>query len=197
MAAGKKRPQGTSWESLGSQGFTLLELLVTIAILGILSMIAIPAVSSYRGKCALEATAIEICGMIREGKQRALDEGKYGILFDTATDTISLIAKGADDEWNTADDRLIRSFRLANKGGGLRFGYESYGPVETSEGHLAVTTDGVSFGNNRLVCNEELTGNAGAIYIRSSSGAAVAMTMNSFDYGYKIYSWNGRSWVKR
>lgn len=176
-------------------GSTLLELLTTVAIIGIISAIAIPVVSYYHGACCVKGAIYEITGMVKEAKQNALSNGKYyAITFNTTNGIISLVSgRGPDGSWNTPDDEVVRSFRLAAKGGGLCFGYGSYGPIPT----YAATADGVTFpSNNTLVCNPDLTGNAGTVYIRSVSGAAMALTMNSTNFGYKMYRWNGKKWVR-
>jgi len=176
-------------------GFTLLELLTTVAIIAIISAIAILPVSFFYEKCCVMAAVSEITGMIKEAKQNALSNGKYyAISFNTTNGIISLVSgRGTDGTWNTPDDEVVRSFRLADKGGGLCFGYGSYGPIPT----YAATADGVTFpSNNTLVCNPDLTGNAGTVYIRSVSGATMALTMNSTDFGYKMYRWNGKKWVR-
>ena len=176
-------------------GFTLLELLITVSIIGVMSAVAIPAVSYYRGNCCVKAAIYETAGMFKEAKQNAMSDGKdYGITFNTTDGIISLVSgKGADGEWNTPDDPVVRSFRLAQKGGGLKFSHGNYGPLPT----LQVASDGVSFPtNNTCVCNSELTGNAGTVYIMSATGAAMALKMNSTSYGYFMYRWDGRGWVR-
>jgi len=143
-------------------GFTLLELLTTVAIIGIISAIAILPVSYYHGACCVKAAIYEITGMIKEAKQNGLaNEKYYAISVNTAAGRVSLLSgRGPDGIWNTPDDEVVRSFRLAGKGGGICFGYGSYGPIPG----LAEAPDGVTFpSNNTLVCNPDLTGNAGAV----------------------------------
>ena len=185
----------TSFPRGGRSGFTLIELLVVLVVTGILAAIAIPAFSSFYEGCCVKAAATEIAGMIREAKQLALiDERYYALGFDPPSGRVSLIAaKGRDNKWNSADDQVVRSFRLADKGGGLCFGYGGYGPLPG----LAAASDGVTFqSNNTLVCNADMTGNAGTVYLISRRGAAMAILMNSTDFGCTLWKWDGKKWVK-
>jgi len=164
-------------------------------ILGIIGATAIPAFHNLYCSCCLKAAVYGICDMIKEAKQNALCNGVYySIAFNTTSGVISLVSdRGEDGTWNTSDDEVVRSLSLADKGGGLRFGHGSYGPIKG----LAEAPDGVSFPtNNTCVCNPELTGNAGVVYIMSASGAAMALKMNSTDYGYVMYRWDGKSWER-
>ncbi len=176
-------------------GFTLVELLIVLTLIGILSAVAIPAFSAYRDECGVRAVAADICCMIREARQRALaDNNYYAIGFDPGQGKVALLSgRGADGRWNTADDPVVRSFMLAEKGGGVNFGYGSCGPLPG----LAATADGITFTtNNTLVCNPDLTGNAGTVYLISRSGSAMAISVNSADVGYKLYKWGGRRWER-
>ena len=60
-----------------------------------------------------------------------------------------------------------------------------------------MTEDGVTFqSNNTLVCNADMTGSAGTVYIISRRGAAMAVLMNSTDFGYSLWNWDGKKWVR-
>lgn len=176
-------------------GFTLLELLITLSVGAAVMAVAIPAFSSYYGSVCVKAAVWEIVGMVKEAKQRALCDGSYyAVGFDPAVGRVALLAgRGPDGEWNTADDPVVRSFLLVKKGGGVRFGYGSRGPIP---GH-AETTDGISLQvRHSMVCNPDLTCNAGTVYLEAASGAAMALTVNSRDFSCAIRRWNGACWVR-
>jgi prepilin-type N-terminal cleavage/methylation domain-containing protein len=185
------RSQGSS---RNGRGFTLLELLITLAVVAVLLAISTPIFASLYGSCCLKSVMWEIAGMVKEAKQCALDEKYYAISFDPVMGKVSLLSgRGDDGEWNTADDKVVRTFTLKDKGGGLCFGYGSYGQLPG----LAPADDGISFpNNNTLICNPDLTGNAGTVYIRTRHGGAMALSMNSTDYGYKLLRWTGSGWEK-
>lgn len=173
-------------------GFTLLELLIVLGIVSLLGAIATPLFASFYGSCCLKAVMWEVAGMVKEAKQSALSDKYYAISFDPALGNISLLSgRGADGEWNTDDDEVVRRLRLRAKGGGLSFGYGSYGPIPG----YAPADDGITFpNNNTLICNPDLTSNAGTVYLYSRHGGAMALTMNSRDFGYTLRCWNGAGW---
>jgi prepilin-type N-terminal cleavage/methylation domain-containing protein len=165
------------------KGFTLLELLVVVAIIACLGAIALPAVATYYRNCALKICIVDISQMVKEAKGLALSSDQsYAVTFNTGTTAVALAAgRGTDDTWNTPDDQLVRSFRLATKG--IQFGYGACGPIPG----LAATPDGITFQiNNSMVCNQDLSSNAGTVYLVTSQGNAMALTANSSALGYVL-----------
>jgi len=165
------------------EGFTLLELLVVLAIIACLGAITLPAVATYYRNCALKVCICDISQMVKEAKGLALSADQpYAVTFNTVISTVALAeGRGADGSWNTPDDQLLRSFSLSAKG--IQFGYGACGPIPG----LAVSPDGVTFQiNNSMVCNQDLTSNAGTVYLVTSQGNAMALTANSSALGYVL-----------
>ncbi len=173
-------------------GFTLLELLITIALISVLYAIAVPLVRSIHDDCCLKAAVLEITEMIKEGRLNAQGEKYYAVGFTPASGRVALISdRGPDGQWNTNDDTVIRSFTLPSNGAELKFGYGSHGPLPKR----GADADGVTFqNNNTLICNPELTGSSGAVYLIARSGSARAILVNSTDFEWTVWRWEGK-WV--
>jgi prepilin-type N-terminal cleavage/methylation domain-containing protein len=62
------------------QGLTLIELLLTIAIIGVLGAMASPFVSSFIGRTNYETTADKVVSVIRKAQGYAMD-GKNGAVW--------------------------------------------------------------------------------------------------------------------
>jgi len=175
------------------EGFTLVELVIVLAVIACLGAIATPVVATYYCNCALKITMCDICQFVKEAKSLALSsDQEYAVAFNTGNSSVALVSdRGTDGKWNTPDDLVLNSFRVAGKGGGLRFGYGACGPVPD----LAETADGVTFQvNNSMVCNQDMTSNAGTVYLVNSQGAAMALTANSSAVGYALRRCSGGVW---
>lgn len=178
---------------INSDGYTLVELLVSVSIVGILGAVAVPVCSCYYAECSMKLTISEIASMVREARRLALTSGEHrAVCFNTVTNKISLVLdRGTDGKWNTVDDINTRSFTLTGKGSGLNFGFGSCGPIPG----LAAEVDGVSFQtNNSFVCNPDLSSNAGTVYLTPAAGRAMAITVSSNNEGYKIRTCRSGTW---
>jgi len=174
-------------------GFTLLELLVVVAVMACLGAIATPLAATFYSSCALKATMSDICLLVREARGLALSsDGAHAVTFNPGTGKACLVAaRGPDNKWNTADDQVLRTVKVVGRGGGLRFGYGSCGPIPG----LAPSDDGITFQvNNSMVCNQDLSSNAGTVYLVAGNDTAMALTANSSANGYRLRRCNNGKW---
>ena len=177
----------------GTGGFTLLELLVVIAVMACLGAIATPLAASIYGKCALKTAMADICLLVREARGLALSSADpHAVTFNPVTGRACLAAeRGPDNKWNTADDRVLSTVKIVGRGGGLRFGYGSCGPIPG----LATSDDGITFQvNNSMVCNQDLSSNAGTVYLVAGNDTAMALTANSSANGYRLRRCSNGKW---
>ena len=178
-----------------AEGFTLLELVIVLAVIACLGAIATPVVATYYSNCALKITMFDICQFVKEAKFLSLSSDQpCAVAFNTGNSTVALVSdRGEDGKWNTPDDQVVSSFKVAGKGGGLRFGYGTCGPIPD----LAVSADGVTFQvNNSMVCNNDMTSNAGTVYLVNNQGCSMALTANSSAVGYALRRCSNRVWEK-
>lgn len=177
-----------------SHGFTLLELLAVVAVMAVLSAVAVPVVATYYSDCALKIAMADIGKLIRQARGLAAASGTpHAITFNPSTGRVALASdRGADGRWNTSDDHLLSSSQIAGRAG-VRFGYGACGPIPG----LAASSDGITFQvNNSMVCNQDLSSNAGTVYLVAGNTTAMALTANSSLEGYVVRRCSNGTWQR-
>ena len=70
-----------------SRGFTLIELMVTIAVMAIIAMMAAPSFGSMRQKQNLNRSAQDLLGMLQQARAKAVLERREEVTVDLTTQT--------------------------------------------------------------------------------------------------------------
>jgi type II secretion system protein H len=63
------------------QGFTLIELMVVVAIIGVCAAIAMPAMTSYKRKEDTRRAAVNVSGMLTNARSQAIASGRMTFLL--------------------------------------------------------------------------------------------------------------------
>ncbi|MHC4389703.1 MAG: pilus assembly FimT family protein [Planctomycetota bacterium] len=83
--------------SRGQSGFTLFEIMIVFVIIGLVMVLAIPALDRASPKYALRAAAREVAGTINAARGTAIGKGKLmGIGYDLDRDAYRLYGQPAD-----------------------------------------------------------------------------------------------------
>ncbi len=64
-----------------SSGFTLLEIMIVVAIVGVMALIAIPGITRYQAVESAKSGASTVASALREARSRAMKEGVQYLVF--------------------------------------------------------------------------------------------------------------------
>ena len=109
----------------GSEGFTLIELVVAIVILFILSTIAIPGFSHWLPSYRLKGAVRDVYSNLQLAKMGAVkDQGEWAVAFDRANERYQVISGGADGDYATAGDNVVeKTVNLGDYENGIGYGH--------------------------------------------------------------------------
>ncbi len=137
----------------GSRGFTLLELMIVLVIMGVMLVFAGPRVAKNLGSLTLKTTAKKAAAYIRYARSQAVNTGSlYRVIFDAeknrlivlgtrqipaasdnATDEEDAEVEDNEEEEQPASDggeKVLRMYSLPEE---IRFGEIIIGDAETEE----------------------------------------------------------------
>ena len=170
-------------------GFTLLELMVTMAVAAVLLGVAIPAFSVWLPNYRLKNAALDVFSNFQQAKMMAVRANELcRVVFDPGNDRYEI---------RNSTGGTIKTVRLDQYGkpGEVAFGGGNATKAATTSGG-ALPGDGVSFGTNeahftaRGTC---LPGHVGYVYLQNDKGTAYAVGTENSGL-IKMKKWIGGDW---
>ncbi len=171
----------------GQKGFTLVEVIVVVALIGILAAIAVPSFLSWLPNMRLKAATRDLYSNMQKIRMEAIKtNNRMAIVFDTANNQYLLCSDaGADTLWSVlADNTCLPPIDFSILGSGIGFGHGS-----VPAGNSATTPpsafppDDVSYSiagdPNVLMFNPAGVGVAGYAYLQNQDGTAYAIGTQS------------------
>lgn len=147
-------------------GFTLLQLIVIVGILGILASIAIPQYSEWMPRFRLKSAAKDLYSNMQLARLLAIKANKSYRLIFTTTGNGSYIVRRPD---GTIEKRI--NFIDYDSSGAIGYGGGNAMKSATMSGG-PLPEDGISFTFNTATFNSRGTGSSGYVYIENSRGTA-------------------------
>lgn len=172
---------GLSQRRIASQGFTIIELMVVIGIIGIIVAIALPSFTQMQQRARIRAGANEIAQDFRRLRERAL----------STSQTFRITSPTVRQYQVQHPDGTTSLYRLGQTtGGNLRFGITSAAgaPPEDNDG----APDGFDFPAGTLSFESRGTATQGVAYITDGK-EDYAVGVNALGK-VRVYKYDGGKW---
>ncbi|MBN4054402.1 GspH/FimT family pseudopilin [Nitrospira defluvii] len=182
-------------------GYTVVELLVTVAIIGLLSTLALPSINNVILRYRLKDTAREIASSLRLLRIRAISTNFRTYLdFNPGASLEDRFYTAFVDEDNMSDhdapveteatNLLFRDALGTYKGTrlptGIRFGWG---------GCATPPCSAVTFSGNRAGFNPDgMPNTSGTVYLTNTLNDSYRVIVATITGRVKIEKWNGSSW---
>ena len=178
-----------------SSGFTTMELLITLAVLGILVAIAVPALVNEMPRYRLKKAANELYANMQRARMGAIkDNHDWAIVFDSGVSPgrYFIYSEDMDDDgWDGDDDTLLKTVNLSDYLSGVDFGHGT--ASNDIPGNGAAPADDITYGSDVLVFNTRGTCNAGYVYLQNNRGDAFAVGTRSSGV-ILLREWRNGAW---
>ena len=170
-------------------GFTLIELMIVITIMGIIASIAIPAFSTWLPEYRLRAAAMDLFSNMQFAKRVAIKTNeKCTLVFNTEGNGSYVIER--------SDGTLekIVHFSAYDPKGDIGYGCGSATKSATVSGG-SFPVDFISYSSNKASFNSRGLGSCGYVYLANGKGSSYALgTWSAGVIVFKKWSESTESW---
>lgn len=177
----KKRKQGFK-----NRGFTLVEVLIVIAVIGILSAISVPMFQKWLPNMRLKDAAQDLYGYMQKARLGAVKTNStWAIKFNPTANTYILYSGYPADNDNEGVISLL------GYGSGVKFGHgNATSPISAAFGDEITYVTPV----NVATFNSLGTGNAGYVYLEHEKSTTTFAVGSMSSGAIKVKRWLGGAW---
>jgi len=178
-------------------GFTLIELIVTIAVLGIMTAIAIPGFSRWLPNQRLKVAARDLFSNMQLAKMGAVrDNADWAVVFDTVASRYLICSDAGDGNWTTLGDNSIEKTVNFSNYEGVNYGHGN-ATTNATQGGGAFTGDNVSYStpdNVTIFTSRGMVSNLGYVYLSNSQGSSYTVGTPTIAGVILMKKWTGTAW---
>ena len=178
-----------------SKGFTLIEVLIVIGVIGILSAIAIPTISSWLPNYRLKAAARDVYSTMQKARMLAVKmNNNTAVVFDPGNNKYELC-----DDWVAgvcAGSVQITDFSSIGSGVGYGHGEAPDQANASATAFPLSPDDNVSYASpdNVAVFNSRGFGSAGYVYLDHQKNTTTYAVSSLSSGVVRILKWQGGGW---